>query len=213
MKGDLSDFVSRLWSTLPTRWFPDDTPVLSALLAGLSSAWSNLYTALASVQQQTRIATVTGDLLDGVSVDFFGTRLLRRPNEPDGVFRSRVQAALLREHGTRAALSAALASATGYMPKIFEPSRVTDTGAYNSGDLGYSVAGAWGSLNLPYQVFVVARRPTGSGIANIAGYGTAGPLARADLSQITGQVTDADILDAVNGVMPTASTAWIYITN
>ena len=213
MKGDKGDFVSRLWSALPTRWFPDESPVLGALLAGLSTTWSNLYAALAVVKQQTRIATVTGELLDGVSLDFFGGRLPRWTGEPDGAFRSRVQAALRREHGTRTALSDALISVTGHEPKIFEPGRVTDTGAYNSGGMGYSSAGAWGNLKLPFQVFVVARRPTGSGIANIAGYGTAGPLARANLLQIAGQVTDKDILDAVNGAMPTASTAWIYITN
>ena len=101
----------------------------------------------------------------------------------------------------------------GIGPSIFEADRVPDTGAYGCPTLGYGAAGAWGSLALPFQVFVIARRPEATGISAIAGYGTAGPLARASLSQISGQVTDADIAASVISVLPTASTAWLRITN
>ena len=36
MTGTAADMRARLSALLPLRWFPDATPVLSALLAGLS---------------------------------------------------------------------------------------------------------------------------------------------------------------------------------
>ena len=213
MTGDVSNFVLRLKSTLPLRWFPDETPVLDALLAGLASAWSTLYSLLLSTQSQARLATTTGEFLDDASADFFGTRLPRFASEADFAFRVRLKAALVREHATRAAVSASLTTLTGFIPTIFEPGRITDTGAYSSGALGYRVAGAWGNLSLPFQVFIHARRPSSTGIAMVAGYGTGGPLARANLSDSSGQLTDQDIADAIVSVLPTASIAWINISN
>ena len=213
MTGDISDIVRRLKSNLPNRWFPDHTPVLDALLSGLASAWVAMYGLLGYTRSQTRIAFVSGNLLDGASVDFFGSRLTRVTNEPDHTFRLRLQNALVREHATRRSLQAALITLTGFRPRIFEPGRVTDTGAYGSPVMGYGVAGAWGNLNLPFQVFVVARRPASPGIAVVAGYGTPGPLARATLSQIPGYLSDKDIENTVVSVLPTASIAWINITD
>ena len=213
MTGDTPDFVSRLKATLPTRWFPDATPVLDAILTGLAAAWSGLYSLLSIVRLQSRIATANGSFLDGASYDFFAARLPRRLTEPDDAFRLRITQALTREHATRAALATVLQDLTGHAPSIFEPSRIADTGAYATPAMGYGVAGAWGSLDLPFQVFVIARRRQGSGIASIAGYGTGGPLARTSLAQVSGQVTDPDIYAAIASVMPTAATAWTYITN
>lgn len=213
MTGDIHDIIRRLKANLPTRWFPDHTPVLDAVLSGLASAWVAMYSLLGYVRSQTRIASVSNDLLDGASADFFGLRLPRIINEPDNTFRLRVKNALVREHATRRALQAALTTLTGFTPKIFEPARVTDTGAYGSPVMGYGVAGAWGNLNLPFQVLVVARRPASPGIAIVAGYGTPGPLARADLAQVPGYLSDRDIQTTVVSVLPTASIAWINITD
>ena len=213
MTGDPSDILSRLKSALPTRWFPDATPVLDAVLSGFAVAWSGLYDLLAAVRQQSRVATATGSFLDMASQDFFAMRLSRRPTETDASFRPRILQALSREHATRNALVAVLQELTGRTPVIFEPSRPADTGAYTTGSLGYGAAGAWGSLDLPFQVFVTARRSQESGIAEVAGYGTAGPLVRATLGEIGGQATDADIYAAITSVLPTAATAWTCITN
>lgn len=213
MTGDIPDIVCRLKSTLPTRWFPDTTPVLDAALTGLASAWNVLYALLAQTRLQSRIATATGTFLDGTSADFFAARLPRRAAEPDGAYRIRIQQALGREHATRAALASVLHDLTGRTPAIFEPARLADTGAYGTGGLAYGRAGAWGSLALPFQVFVTARRPQGTGIADVAGYGTGGPLVRAGVAEIGGQVTDADIYAAIGSVLPTATTAWTSITN
>ena len=200
-------------AALPTRWFPDDTPVLDRLLTGLATASSSLYVLLSAVQLQTRIATATGQFLDGASTDFFANRLPRRNTEPDDAFRLRIQRQLVREHATRAAILSVVTDLTGNMPMVFEPARVSDTGGYTTNGLAYGAAGAWGSLSLPFQVFVTAKRAQGVGIANIAGYGTGGPLARASLAAAAGQVSDSDIYAAIASVMPTGTRAWTRIIN
>jgi hypothetical protein len=213
MVGSPSDIITRLKAVLPISWFPDQTPILDTILGGLATAWSSLYGLLASVQIQSRIATATGQFLDGASFDFFGSRLPRRNTESDDAFRVRVHQQLVREHATRAAILSIVTDLTGKVPVIFEPARVSDTAGYATNGLGYGAAGAWGSLQLPFQVFVTARRAQGVGIANIAGYGTPGPLARASLAAASGQVTDADIYAAIASVMPTGTRAWTRITN
>ena len=213
MTGDTPDIVARIKAVLPTRWFPDETPILDAVLTGLATAWSSLYELLATVRLQSRIATATDTALDGASLDFFGQRLRRRLRETDVVFRARITRELVRERATRGALADAVVDLTGTAPTIFEAARVSDTGGYNVPTFAYNAAGAWGSLSLPFQVFVTVKRQPTEGIAAIAGYGTAGPLARASLSLSTGQVTDADIYAAIASVMPTTTIAWTAITN
>ena len=213
MIGDTPDFIGRLKASLPTRWFPDTTPVLDAVLAGLATAWTSIYALLAMVRLQSRLSTAMTSFLDGASADFFAARLPRRVGEQDESYRTRILQRLRHEHATRAALDAVLVDLTGHSPRLFEPSRIADTGAYATGSLGYNTAGAWGSFALPFQVFVTARRPQTVGIATIAGYGTGGPLARASLSQTSGQVSDMEIYAAIAGVLPTASIGWTSITN
>ena len=213
MTGDIPDIASRIRATLPTRWFPDQAPILDVLLAGLAAAWSQIYALLASVRTQSRITTATGSSLDTIAQDFFAQRLLRRAVEPDDTYRQRISTALRREHATRSALQSALLALTGRPPTIFEPSRPVDTGAYSGPGLGYGIAGAWGNLALPFQVFITVHRPPASGIATVAGYGTAGPLARASLAESGGTLADADIYAAITAVLPTASIAWTRITN
>lgn len=208
----IPDILAHLKSVLPTRWFPDETPVLDTILTGLATGWTSLFALLALVRLQSRIATATGQFLDGASTDFFAARLVRRPSEPDDNFRIRILQSLAREHATRAAVISAVSDLTGNVPVIFEAARVADTGGYNTAS-AYGQAGAWGSLDLPFQIFVTARRAQGVGIANVAGYGSPGPLARASLDAATGQVTDADIYAAIASVMPTAARAWTRITN
>ncbi len=212
MTGDQEDMQSRLLTVLPTHWFADVSAVLNGVLAGLASVWALLYTQLAYAKLQTRVATATDSWLDWIAEDFFGARLTRFALEPDGALRLRIEQALLRERGTRAALTTALADLTGRAPVVFEPARATDTGAWGMA-AAYNTAGGWGSLLLPYQCFVTAFRPSSSGIAVVAGYGTGGPVEYANLSMIQGQVTDADITAAVAGVLPAASIAWTRISN
>jgi hypothetical protein len=209
---------------LPTRWFPDQAPVLDSILGGLASCWTWAYGMLQYVKAQARIATATDIWLDIVALDFFGNRLSRRRGQSDAAFRSRIQRELFRERGTRRAIISALQDLTGRAPDIFEPARTTDTGAYSSlthegGGIAYGAVGGWGSLGLPFQCFVTAYRPVGSGIAMIAGWGGFvgayghGVIQYASLEMVQGQVTDDDIYSAIADVLPIAAVGWTRITN
>ena len=113
---------------------------------------------------------------------------------------------------------------TGRAPLVFEPARTTDTGGYASlagagGGVGYGRAGGWGSLALPFQCFITAYRPVGSGIATVCGWGGPaggygrGAIEYASLEMVQGQVTDADIYSAVANVLPVAVIGWTRITS
>jgi hypothetical protein len=176
------------------------------------------------VQAQTRIASASDVWLDVIALDFFGNSLVRRTGQSDSAFRDRIQRELLRERGTRAAVVATLTDLTGRAPRLFEPGRTTDTGGYGSlkgagGGAAYGAAGGWGSLNLPFQCFVTAYRPLGSGIATVSGWGLhagaygVGALEYASLAMVQSQVTDQDIYTAIAEVMPAATIGWTAITN
>lgn len=212
MLGDPTDMLSRLRAALPARWFPDVAPLLDGLLSGLAQAGAATYGLVQYAHTQARIATATNLWLDLVAADFFGIRLQRRAGEADGPFRVRIQRELLRPRATRPALVAQLHDLTGRAPWIFEPSRPADTGVWG-GWAGYGVAGGWGSLSLPFQLFVVARRPAGSGIPLVPGYGAGGYGVAGEyvaLNMLSG-VTDADIFATITAVMPAAATAWTRI--
>lgn len=224
MIGDSEDFQNRLVAVLPTRWFADQSPVRDAILAGLAAGWSWSYGVLQYVKSQSRIASATGIWLDMIARDFFGSRLQRWTDQGDDAFRLRIQRELFRERGTRAAVASVLQDLTARAPVIFEPARTTDTGGYGSASarvtgLGYGTAGGWGSLLLPFQCFVTAFRPMGSGIALVSGWNNsgggycAGAIEYADLSMVQGEVTDEDINAAITSVMPAASIAWTRISN
>jgi hypothetical protein len=217
MTGDQSDFTTRIKSTLP-RWFGDTSSYLDAVIAGLANGWAFAYSLYAYAKLQTRIKTATDGWLDFIAWDFFGPTLQRQTNQSDTSFRARILINLFRERGTRNAITKVLLDITGRAPIIFEPKRPLDTGAYNQSVNGYGLAGAYGSMLLPYQCFVTAFRPTGSGIPNVAGYGvstgaynTASQVEYASMNMIQGAVTDADIFAAIDSVTTCATTAWTRI--
>jgi len=219
MIGDQADMVARIKAVLPVRWFGDSTPMLDGVLSGLASMWSWAYALLHYVQMQTRITTATGVWLDVIASDFFGMRLQRRAGQSDEAFRALIQGSLLRDHGTRQSIINAVQDLTGRIPVIFEPMRTSDTGGYSLGGVGYGTAGGWGNMFLPFQCFVTAYRPTGSGIALVAGWGCGigaygvGTIEYASLEMVQGQVTDSDIVAAIADVVPVAAIAWTRIEN
>jgi len=224
MTGDQNDMVARLRAVLPTGWFPDDTPVLNAVLSGLAESWAWLYGLVGYAASQTRLATASDGWLDLIARDYGGARWAREPAESDTAFRARIGSNLQRLRGTRAAVAGALTALTGRAPAIFEPAYPPDTGGWNSAGLGFNSAGGWGSLALPYQCFITAYRPTGGGIANSAGYGgdgtsfalggwNAGALQWASLDMIEGSVSDTQIFAAIADCMPVAAIAWTIISN
>ncbi|MBW4024935.1 MAG: hypothetical protein HIU92_17700 [Proteobacteria bacterium] len=224
MTGDPIDMQARLRAALPSGWFADKAPVLSALLGGLADVWAWLYALLAYVRLQTRIATATDGWLDLIARDYGGQAWAREKGETDDAFRTRTMRNLQRLRGTRAALVAGLTTLTGRTPKVFEPAHASDTGGLGSIGLGWNTAGGWGSLMLPYQCFVTAYRPAGGGIANTGGWGgigstlaiggwNTGALQYGDARLVEGQVTDAQILATVADCMPAATIAWTALTN
>jgi hypothetical protein len=228
MTGDQADILVRLKSVLPSRWFSDVTPVLDALLSSLSVTWTQIYSLLNYTRAQSRIATATSFWLDMIADDCLGPLFTRRTNEADPAFRERITKELVRERCTRFAVAGVLSDLTGVPPQIFEPANCADTGSYSvgfpvagtiGGGMAYGTTGGWGSLALPFTSFLRVQLPMGTGAGQLpgwdtgnAGYGS-GFMAYASISTRNGQVTDADVSQALANVLPTAVTAWLQVSN
>jgi hypothetical protein len=215
--GDQSDFLKRLKSTL-SRWFTDETPILDGVLNGWAAAWVHLYFLYSYVKQQSRILTATDGFLDMIAADFFGARITRKPNQSDTSFRAAIIINMFRERATRNAITRILTDLTGRVPIVVEPQRPADTGAYGAPNSGYGLAGGYGSVLLPAQLFVTAFRPSGSGIPHVAGYGVStggygvpSQAEYASMSMIRDQVGDDDIYAAVESVKVAGTTVWTRI--
>lgn len=221
MIGDQFDMIRRIKAVLPDRWFADVTPTLDTVLAGPAHAWATIHELLRWAALQLRFGTAAASSLDALSRDFFGSMMVRRTDEADEVFRSRLLPELLRERGTRQAVRRSLLDITGRLPEIFEPAHCGDTGAY--GGLGlvggtrlaYGSAGRWGNLEHPFQIFVTTYRPAGLDEPGGVGWGgggyNLGYNAYTDLDVIRGRVADQDISDAVTRVLPIGTTCWMRI--
>jgi hypothetical protein len=218
--GDQQDFVTRIRAVLPNGWFSDDAPVLTALLNGIAYCLAVMYSLIAYTKAQTRIATASDGFLDLVAFDYFGLALQRRVSELDAALRARIFQNLLREKATRNGVIEALTILTGQTPIVFEPWRPLDCGAWNENICGLNVAGGWGSLAVPYQGFIIAYRPLGQGIPYLSGYNdpqgalnTPSYLAWANLNQVAGGVTDADMFATVADAKVEGTIAWMQITD
>ena len=216
MIGDAPDFARRLSAQLPAGWFDAAAPRIGGVLAGFSQAWASLYAALIAAQLQLRLATVSGGFLDMACADYTGRKIVRRKLETDDVLRWRLLP-VFRDKVTRAALISRLTALTGNVPTIFEPARPGDTGGYNIAR-GYNVAGAYGTLTMPFQFFVTVQRPVGQGLATVSGYNTfgggwgVGALVYARIEDSLPHVTDQDINDAIVDTLPVSSIAWTLLT-
>ncbi len=221
-KGDQADMLARLRALLPNGWFSGSSPVLDTVLSGLAWALAQVYALIAYARLQTRLATATDGFLDLIAFDFFGQTLPRKSQESDPSFRKRIQAQLLIEKGTRTGLIKSLTLLTGRAPLVFEPTRGQDTGYYDTPTtMGYDVAGAYGEYDLNHQAFVIAYRPTTSGIPGIAGYDDpqgaydvpTSSTEYTDQSMINGYLSDADIYNAIDQVKPVGTIVWTAISN
>lgn len=196
--GDRNDIISRLKSTLPN-WFGDLTlaPLIGAVLTALATTQSFVYSLIVYATMQLRIMTATDGWLDMIAADFFGPTFFRHSGQSDQSFRVAIIANLLRPRGTRAAVIAILTQLTGRAPLLVEFNRPTDTGAYGGPYLGYSTAGAWGTLNsMPMQAMVIAYRPYSLATAPLGYY-----------------PTDAEIFAAIESVRPAAYQLWVALSN
>jgi len=217
--GTQSGIFSRLQNLMPPGWFaPGETPIRDALLTGIANALAFVFSLFAYVKLQTRIATSTDGFLDLTAFDYFGENLLREPNQSDTSYLSRIQSGLLPLRNTRQAVINAVTLVTGQAPIVFEPRRPADCGGLGTGTIALGVAGGIGSLAYPYQGFVTAFRPPGTGIAGVPGLGNpqgalnVGTLQCAGEAAING-ITDADIYAAINAVRCGGTTWWARIEN
>lgn len=221
MIGDSDDIFGRLKAALPQRWFgstADSMPVVDSLLAGIATGLSFIYSLYTYAALQCRIKTATDGWLDAISADYFGSSLPRKANQSDASFRATIIANLFRERATRNGIIKVLEDITGRTPTIIEPMRPADTGVYGGPLIGYSAAGAYGSMLMPYQAFVIAYRPLGTGIPSIAGYGvstgaysTPSQAEWASLSMVQNDVTDDDIYAAIDQTKAAGTIVWTSI--
>lgn len=216
--GDQNDIYTRLKGLLPPTWFGDSSPILTGALIACSSALAWCYSLYLYAKLQTRISTATDGWLDIAAYDFFGKNLQRSAGQSDDLFRNQMKISLFRERGTRQAIIDILEDMTGKTPYIFEPQRPLDTGSYGGPMIGYGAAGGYGSLMLPYQAFVTAYRPSGSGIPYIAGYSStpsgysvASRGEYASQNMITGSITDAQVYEAIAAVKMEGTLVWVRL--
>lgn len=113
---------------------------------------------------------------------------------------------------------------TSYIPTISTAlSRAADIllGNMPAGSIaigGYGVAGAYGSVLLPYQAFITAFRPNGQGLPFVSGYGIStgaySAPSRSSYGKLSvGDVTDADIYAAIDATKPIGTVAWTRISS
>ncbi len=216
--GDQNDIYMRLKGLLPPTWFGDTSPLLTGAITSCASALEWCYSLYLYAKLQTRTGTATGGWLDVAAHDFFGSNLQRAAGQSDELFRNQMKINLFRARGTRQAIIDILEDLTGNTPTIFEPQRPLDTGSYGGPMIGYGVAGGYGSQLIPYQAFVIAYRPKGTGIPYVAGYqttpaGYSNPSRGQYVSQemVTGTVTDAQVYEAVTAVKMEGSIVWVRL--
>ena len=155
--GDQSDMFGRLKNLLPRGWFGDSNPILDALSWGYAQALAWMYSLYLFAKAQTRIKTATGGWLDIAAQDFFGTGLPRSSGMSDASYQNRILINLIRERGTRYAITKVLTDLTGRPPVIFEPRRPADTGAYGATEIVNFAAApqiyktTWNGNDLQYQ--------------------------------------------------------------
>lgn len=216
--GDQQDIETRIRALLPPSWFGDEHPIIDAIIVACANSLAWCYTLYLYAVMQTRINTASDGFLDIIAYDFFGNNLQRESGQPDDVFRNQIKINLFRERGTRQAIIDILTEMTGKEPIIFEPQRPQDTGAYGGPTIGYGMAGGYGSLMLPYQAFVTAFRPAGSGIPFVAGYSstpsgysTPSRGQYSSKSMLTGFITDAQVYEAVAAVKMEGTIVWVRL--
>ncbi|MEB0133525.1 MULTISPECIES: hypothetical protein [unclassified Pseudomonas] len=215
--GDQRDMFTRLKNLLPSSWFGDTNPILDAALWGYAQALSWGYALYLYAKAQTRIKTASDGWLDLIALDFFGNNLLRRSTQLDQSYRNRILTNIFRERATHRGIDQVLFDLTGRHPIIVEPANPADCGGLGGG-LCLGVSGHVGSVVMPYQAFVTAYRPIGTGAANWPGiatnwFGLSLTSGLVPASQIYPQVSDADIIAAIESTKPFGTTVWYRIAS
>ncbi len=218
--GDQNDFLNRLLAVVPP-WYGDPTtdPILMGLLTGYAELGSVIYQQYAYSKLQTRIKTATDIFNDLISADFFGVNLPRGLGEADPQFKQRILNNMFGPVPTRQGMYNVIYNLTGRVPRIIEPWRPLDCGAYSTACAGYGVAGAWGSTLVPYQAFIDVYRANVSTVPGVTGYTDpiggygVGYIAYCNVEQMNDQVIDAQILTTINATKVYGTVVWVRLNN
>lgn len=219
--GSVADFVSRLRKRFPEGWAGNavKAPIFAALLLGMATVHANFYALTQFVGQMVYLQSSTGGFLDTWAYDFFGATLLRNFGESDTSFLSRIRALLFVRTCTREAVISIVAEISGATPTLIEPWRGPDTFALGVDTFALGVAGAGrlGSLEMPYQAFLFV--PSVS--TNISGMALNVATMALNVSSsgnylndnVSGQISQEDVMNAVNLVRPIGVTVFADFTN
>jgi len=215
--GDQKDVAGRLVSILPPSWFPDPAANKWSLLQGFANVASWCFNLIAFAKLQTRISTATGVFLDLIAFDYFGRGFLRKRGQPDNSFSIGIKREVLRPRQTRAAIIEAVNDLTQTPVTVFEPWNAGDSGGFGRAFAFNEPTAAWGSNAYPYTIFVTAVEPAGAGIPGLSGFNDswsgfgAGAFFFADLSTVSGLVTNQDIFNAIERSRAAGVTCWVNI--
>lgn len=217
--GDSADILSRVKQLLPRRWFSWGAPIRDAILGGISDGAAKCYDLYFYAKLQTRISTSTGPFLDLIAYDYLG-RTLPRGTLNDDAYRQLILVSILMPRVTRAAMIAIITRITGNVPDVFEPWNTYDTGAYGVPTMGYGIGhGGWGNMHLPGESFLKIYRGEGSGVPNVAGWGSILGGWGVGLIEWIGThigltgITDDFIFQIINQTRPTGSAVWVQFAN
>ncbi len=158
-------FAQRLLEVYPKPWTSSAAKTsgnLFALLTTLSSQLAVVSNQLLTVYQGIYIQLATGNQLDAIALDYFGTSVVRTPNQTDASFRTTILSNLIFKRATREAVSKVVQLTTSETPRLTEPFRPADTGSWgpsNGAGPFYwdvdtpSAPFRWGG-RLPYNGFI-----------------------------------------------------------
>ena len=195
--GDAADITTRLQRLLPARWFSTPAPNRDAILGGVADALAWAYSTIVWAKAQTRLLTSAYPMLDVWAYDYLGLSIVRRTNEPDAAFATRVKKEVLRERVTRNGMLQALLDLTGLAPVIIEPWNPGDCGAWSSTTTGQSFnrwgwtvgnsnpsisltlatqwangnTAFWGTMALPNETLIGYWPPGVVGVPSVGGWG------------------------------------------
>ncbi|MEA9994524.1 hypothetical protein QN383_08730 [Pseudomonas sp. AA4] len=209
--------LGRLKSLLPAGWFGDNNPIRDATLWAYAQSASWAYTLYLYAQAQTRIKTASDSWLDLIALDFFGNNLVRYSAQSDQSYLNRILINIFRERTTRHGMEQVLLDLTGRKALIIEPAKPNDVGCLGA-SMWLGVSGQLGSVVFPYQAFVTAYRPIGTGAGGWPGiktnwFGLGQTSGLIPSAQMTPQVSDADIVAAIEATKPIATTIWYRIVS
>jgi hypothetical protein len=215
--GSAADLLQRIKKILPPRWWAWGATYRDAVLGGIcdAAAWSYSWIPYAALQ--TRLATATGVWLDIYAYDFVG-RFILRGGTSDSAFRSLLQSTILQQRVTRFGVQQIVTNLLGNVsPRIIEPWSPGDCGGYGCGNIAYGRAGAWGSIQLPGQVFMqLSRAGVGAtGVPTVTGYGNTtggygvGAIEYGGVEIAEIGITDQQVYAAIEYSKPTGITAWV----